>query len=109
MRSNRIRYCTTRDEGVFYSERGKKCRHCAAVSCCPDAAVLLCAVLLCVLVCAFTGVCCRMQLLSKKFTRGQLEAGVGSPDRSRCPFGRCSASVGYRPLDPFVLWSNSYF
>ena len=31
---------------------------------------------------------------------------MGSLDRSRCPFGGWYASLGYRPLDPFVLWSN---
>ena len=35
--------------------------------------------------------------------RRRLEAGVGSLDRSRCPFGGCCASLGYRTAVHWIL------
>jgi hypothetical protein len=36
--------------------------------------------------------------------RRRLEAGVGSLDRSRCPFGGCGASIGYRTAVRWIIF-----
>ena len=36
-------------------------------------------------------------------SRRRLEAGVGSLDRSRCPFGGCCASLGYLTAVHWIL------